>query len=304
MVKVALETGKNRRNLVRVALEDLGDEFLARIKSVGTIFIKPNLIHHERALAVTHLDAVRGILDYIREHSRAQVLVGDGGMMGTDAAFRHFGYEQLSEEYEKVKLVDLNEDEWVLGYSVREDGELNEVRRAKTAIEADLKISVAPLKTHASVGLSGSIENWVMGTWIVPPRISPFGRTWARWPWLESQGLRAHHASIARMYHDAPCDIAVIDGILAMQGDGPIEGEAVELECVLASANPVAADAVAATLMGIDPHEIAYLELLQNEKDGMIDLARIDIPPALLSSVSRTFLMPVGLPERLREAKK
>jgi uncharacterized protein (DUF362 family) len=304
MAKVVLETGKNRRFMARASMEHLGDSLLRRVKAAKVIFVKPNLVHHERSLAVTHLDAVRGVLDYIREHSRARVIVGDGGMMGTAAAFRHFGYEQLPEEYEKVELVDLNEDEWVPGYSVREDGELNEVRRARTALEADLRISIAPLKTHASVGLSGAVESWVMGTWVVPSRISPVGRTWARWPWLESQGIKAHHASIARLFHDGPCDVALVDGVLAMQGDGPIEGEAIDAQVMIASTDPVAVDAVAATIAGIDPHEIAYLDLLQEQKDGMIDLTHIDIPPALLESVRRTFLVPVGLPERLRQAKQ
>jgi uncharacterized protein (DUF362 family) len=303
MTKVILEVGKNRRNMARQAMEQLGDSILERVKAAKVIFVKPNLIHHERSLAVTHIDAVRGVLDFIQEHSRAKVIIGDGGMMGTDAAFRHFGYEQLPDEYDKVELVDLNDDEWVPGMSVREDGSENEIRRAKTALEADLRIVVAPLKTHAAVGLSGAIESWVTGTWVVPPRISPFGRTWARWPWLESQGLKAHHASLARMFHDGPCDIALIDGVMAMQGDGPIEGDAVEAGVFIASADPVAADAIAATIMGIDPHEIAYLSLLQNQNDGIIDVTHIDVPPALLESVRRTFLMPVGLPERLRQAK-
>lgn len=304
MSKVILELGKNRRAMAYRIMDGLSDEMLRKIKDANTVFIKPNLIHHERSLATTHIDGVRGVLDFITEHSRAHVIIGDGSMMGTAAAFRHFGYEQLMDEYEKVELIDLNDDDWEIGGMIREDGGKSEMRMSLTAAKADVKISLSPLKTHASVGLSGVIENWVFGTWIVPPRISPFGRIWARWPWLESQGVKAHHASIVQRYTEHPFHIGIIDAVMPMQGDGPIEGEAIELGTMFGGEDPLSVDAVAATVMGIDPHEIAYLQMLHDDNRGTIDMTRIDIPPAALESIRRTFLMPVGLPERLREAKE
>ncbi len=298
MIDVILETGEDRRKMIRTATERLGADFVERIKEAKTIFIKVNLIHHERQLASTHVDAVRGLLDVITLHSPAIIYIGDAGYTGTKAAFRHFGYDRIPEEYPQVQLMDLNDDGWIPGVSIKKDGSKNEIRRAKTPLEADIKISLAPMKTHASVGASLSIENWVMGTWIVPPRIGPTGQVFAKWPWLEEEGAWAHHASIARIFKDAPCDISIIDGIMAMEGDGPIEGAAIPMNVVLAGFDPIAVDTVAASLMGIDSSDIGYLTMLAEQNIGTIDMTRINVPPMLLLELKRE----VALPDETRAA--
>jgi uncharacterized protein (DUF362 family) len=299
MVHISIEQGKNRRNLARSVLKDLPD-FIDRIKKAKKIFIKPNLIHHERGLAVTHLDTVRGTLDSIREHTQAPIIIGDAGFTGTLAAIRHFGYDLLEEEYEKITVIDLNDDKWIEGEAVRADGEISPIRRAKTAHDADFRISIAPIKIHKSLGLSCSIENWCFGTWLVPARIGPLGRVWARWPWLEEQGDVAAHKTIAKLHQDLPFQLAINDGVLAMEGDGPIDGDALDMQIMLASFDPLAADAVAATLLGLEPQDIGYLNHLSNKNLGVIDLARINVPPMIMAEAQRHAITPHSYPEKLR----
>lgn len=291
MTKVSVEQGRNRRNLAKSVVKDLPN-FIDRLKKAKQIFIKPNLIHHERSLAVTHIDTIRGVLDIIREYSQIPVIIGDAGFTGTSSAFRHFGYNLLPEEYEKVTLLDLNEDDYVIGYSYRADGELYKIHRSKTVSDCDFRISIAPMKVHSSLGASLSVENWTFGTWLVPPRIGPLGRVWARWPWLEEQGIDKAHQTIAKMFEDIPFDLGIVDGVLAMEGEGPIDGDAVDMRIMLASFDPIALDAVSATLMGIDPENIPYLIHLAESKKGIIDLTKIDVPPMIISECRRTFMTP------------
>src|SRR3989338_11056728 len=99
MINVALETGENRRQTIKKALVGLGEYFVVKCRDAQSIFVHVNLIDHEIQLACTHVDAVRGLLDVIRERANTPIIIGDAGYRGTKAAFRNFGYEHLEREY-------------------------------------------------------------------------------------------------------------------------------------------------------------------------------------------------------------
>jgi uncharacterized protein (DUF362 family) len=52
---------------------------------------------------------------------------------------------------------------------------------------------------------------------------------------------------------------SVVDGIVAMEGNGPVAGDRREAGLIVAGANPVAVDAVCARVMGFDPQRLALL---------------------------------------------
>ncbi|MCH8049656.1 DUF362 domain-containing protein [Patescibacteria group bacterium] len=303
LTKVILETGDQRRQVVNKAVEALGDDFFNYCQEADTILIKVNLVHHEYQLASTHVDAVRGVLDVIRSCSQTKVLIGDASYHGTKAAFRNFGYERLHDGYSDIELVDLNDDDYVDGYTLHADGSKNPIRRSKAAVDADFKISLTPMKMHRDTAVSLSVKNWSVGTWLVPSRISANGRVWARWPWLDEESPWAHHASIMELYRQVPCEVAIVDGMMAMEGDGPTRGTAVPLGLALAGTDPVAVDAVAATLMGVDPSDIGHLALCAQEGLGIVDLAKIDVPPMLMHENVRQFERPRYFEDRLRAWK-
>ncbi len=299
MATVHIETGEDRRKVIRKVVDQLGDGFIERCKKAMFILVKPNLVHHEHQLASTHVDAVRGMLDAVRMHTGAPIAIGDASYHGTKAAFRNFGYERLPEEYDKVMLVDMNDDGFVDGTVVLADGSATTIRRSKIAHDADFRISLAPMKTHRDTGVSLAVKNWAVGTWIVPPRVGMAGRVWSRAPWMHEQGARAHHRAIADVFAQLPCDVAVVDGILGMEGDGPSRGTAVRMDVALAGFDAVAVDAIAAAMMGVDPHAIGYLEFCAERAIGENDVAKIDFPPAVLAAHTRQFQLPEFTKEHL-----
>lgn len=290
MTPVTIVQGEDRRGLIREACLTLGEAWSSKIAQATSILVKPNLVHHERQLASTHVDAVRGVIDAIRQVSQAPIIIGDAGYHGTKAAFRNFGYLGLPDEYKNVSLVDLSEDETVEGHAMRSDDSPIDIRRAKLAVTSDVRISLAPMKTHHEIGVSLCVHNWTFGTWVVPSRIGLHGRVWARWPWLAEEGVAAVHKTIVKLYAEQAPDFAVIDGVSAMEGKGPTRGTAVPMNVVLAGPDAVAVDTVATTLMGIDPSTIAYLVQCQEKGLGVADMAKIDAPPLLVASLRRTFL--------------
>jgi uncharacterized protein (DUF362 family) len=70
-------------------------------------------------------------------------------------------------------------------------------------------------------------------------------------------------------------DFAIVDGIVGMEGNGPISGTPVEAGVLVFGNDPVATDVVAARLMGIDPERIAYLAEAGRFL-GQADVERID----------------------------
>jgi uncharacterized protein (DUF362 family) len=107
------------------------------------------------------------------------------------------------------------------------------------------------------------------------------------------------HEMLAFLYLQKPCDIAVIDGILGMEGDGPVNGAPVAMGVALAGFDAVAVDSIAATLIGLDPHAIGYLELIAQAGMGVNEMSKLDVPPLQLNELTRPFQLPVITKEHL-----
>jgi uncharacterized protein (DUF362 family) len=292
MIDVFLETGEDHRKQTRLVMESFSDAFIAKLKAARTILLKVNLVHFKKPLACTDADSVRGALDAIRYYTGARVYIGDGSYAGTEQAFDALGYRRLVDEYANIELADLNGFGSVPGYTVLSTGEKRPVQVSEIAKLADVKIVLTPMKTDRDVGVALSIKSWGMGSWIVPPRSTTEGVVWARWPWLEQEGAWAHHASVAALYAQNRFDAAIVDGILAMEGDGPLDGTACRFDIVFGGEDPVAVDAVGSTLMGFDPQEIDYLRMLGEDRYGCIDMTKINVPPMVMIQLARQVQRP------------
>jgi uncharacterized protein (DUF362 family) len=128
--------------------------------------VKPNFVTPHRPLACTHVDAVRAVLDFVRERYDGPLTIAEGPSVDPAAnAFRTLGYEPLAHAY-GATLVDLNHDEPV-PVDVY-DWRLRPLRLhlARTVVDSDYRISVGPPKTHDAVIVTLSLKNMVMGSLI------------------------------------------------------------------------------------------------------------------------------------------
>ncbi len=292
--KVVIVTGNDRREMARQALLTLGDEFREKIAAVKRIFIHPNLVNHHRQAACAHVEAVRGVLDHISLIRGDQVLIGDAGYHDTKKAFEAFDYTSLARSG-NIKLVDLNDDETIESYAYTSGLQKRPIGFSKTVAESDFNIVVVPAKMHSYYTVSLSLKTHIVGSQIVPK--SPFG-IHARWPWVHT-GYKSAHMTLADVYADHPAQLAIIDGTQAMEGNGPASGDEVNLGWLIASFNPVAADALASYLMGLNPDDIGYLYFL-NEKDlGPIHKEEINIIGPNPEALRKQLKTPDSYPEIL-----
>lgn len=269
---VVLVTGHDRRQLVRDALMKLKPEFDARLKTANKIVVHPNLVSYRRAESNTHPDAVRGVLDHIGLVTNKLVTVGDAGVRNTTKAFAELKYRTL-ERSGNIRLLDLNGDETINSFAYTKKMQKRPIGFSRTIAESDFNAVVVPAKMHQYFGVTLSVKTQVVGSMVVPP--NPLGQ-YFRWPWVLT-GYGSGNHTLADVFAEHPAQLAVIDGTWAMEGNGPADGEALDLGWLIASFNPVQADALAAYLMGYDPHEIGYLHHLDGKGWGPIDHRQMKI---------------------------
>jgi len=116
------------------------------------------------------------------------------------------------------------------------------------------------LKTHHWVGMTCSLKN----LYGVLPGV--------KYGWPKNV---LHHAGIPQTVFDInaslPKTISIVDGIVGMEGDGPIMGSAKPLGLVIVGTNPTAVDATCARIMGLDPTRINYLQLADGRLGPLAD---------------------------------
>lgn len=298
--RVALIKGPDRYRNITQALECIDIEL-----PPDGLLIKPNFVSTRNQLAATHVEAVRALLDFLKPHYGGSITIGEGaGLTDTFEGFHLFGYEPLIEEY-GVRLIDLNRDRWVKVKVYDRNLASLELRLAKSAWESPYRISITPPKTHDVVIITLSLKNMIMGSLIRDQRVgsntlfhalSRLTPSWAKGaPLLDGVKrevsttlLRSDKAAMHQGYpainlnlytlakHIAP-HLSIIDGFLGMEGLGPDDGEPVELQVAIASTDFLAADTVAAKLMGYDVDEIGYLYYCKLKGLGVGDLERIEI---------------------------
>lgn len=72
-------------------------------------------------------------------------------------------------------------------------------------------------------------------------------------------------------------DLAVLDGVIGVEGEGPVRGDPIEHGVALASTDWVAADRLGVELMGVDYKYVKYVQWCANAGMGIDDLKKIEI---------------------------
>jgi len=107
------------------------------------------------------------------------------------------------------------------------------------------------------------------------------------WNHYYPEAVKLMHRNLVRLARQLRPDLNVIDGFVAMEGNGPVHGPLIHLGAAIAGTDSIATDAVAANIMGFNPSDIGYLYYANNEGLGISDLAKIEILGAEISDVQK-----------------
>jgi uncharacterized protein (DUF362 family) len=273
--KVGLIKGNDCRDIVYQALKKIEDEVLASIDE-KKILIKPNFVSTNRRLAATHVDAIRGILDFLKPHYKKQIVVGEStpSREGTFDGFRNFGYLALEKEYD-AKLVDLNTQSWQYRYVIGRGNRPVPIRIISTFLDPDVYIiSAAKMKTHDRAVTTLSLKNVLLGSPLCDIKGNVKGLTHTADTFSREAVL---HYNMFHLAQDIYPDLGVIDGFEAMEGNGPVGGMPVDARIALASLDPLAMDTLTTKLMGFDPSQILYLTSMAEAGMGQGDLSKVEV---------------------------
>ena len=289
--KVGLaKTGRRRSNVFQ-ALDTIRADLTPKVRE--QVLLKPNFLSSTNQLASSHVDAMRGALDFLLSTPQPpeEVLIAEGANEKfSGEAFQIFGYEALQAEYDvPIRLVDLHQEtEWVETKVFLAGRDEETVRMPKTVLDCPCTISVAIAKTHDAGVVTLAMKNMIMGTIHKADRIKMHGyhshadRVLPR----EAQTLNINLLRLSR--HLKP-DIAIVDGTVGLQGNGPGGTDSVPLGIAVVSGDVFAADAVTSKAMGFEPLEIGLFHYANAMGYGTTDLSKIEVIGPAVETVATSF---------------
>ena len=215
------------------------------------ILLKPNLVETDPgAIHInTHPAVVYGAAQAFLKLGAGQVIVaeGPGHCRDTLLLLEESGLAQVLSD-DRIPFVDLNYDQAYSTENIGRYSSLTTLTFPETLRQVDWVVSLAKLKTHHWAGITLSMKN-LFG---VMPGI------YYGWP-----KNVLHYAGIDEAILDIVCALrpqfAIVDGIVGMEGDGPIMGSPKPAGVLVMGRNLPAVDSTCARIMGIDPHRVRYL---------------------------------------------
>jgi len=258
---------------------DLLGGITAFVKPRSKVLVKPNIllaIEPERGVD-THPEVVRAVLKILKGIN-CRIYLGDGPsawadqIKNIDQVYEKSGMSKVARD-ESVELVCFDKRRW----------------RGKFPLtvwldECDYFISIPKFKTHGITVLSGALKN-LYGL------VSDIYKTELHKRYFDNQDFAG---IIVDIYTQAKPHLTIIDGIVAMEGDGPgTSGTLRTCGLLLAGPDGVAIDSILSLIMGLKPHDILTTREAAARNEGISDINRIQVLGEKLQDIiDRPFALP------------
>ncbi len=254
------------------------------------VLLKPNLVEYSADTEInTNVAVIAAALEVFHKRGAASVRIGEGPGHRRDTMelVELTGYRSQLPRFDDV-FVDLNRDDVAM---VRNFANRPEFFFPKTVLGADLIVSVAKMKTHHWAGATLSMKN-LFG--LVPGAI--YG-----WPknTLHRIGVETSILALNRHFRNT---FAIVDGIVGMEGNGPIQGTPKAAGVLVMGRDVVAVDATCSRIMGLEPSRIGYLAAAGDM--GHVAEERIEQRGETIPAVAARFAVIPEHQDLVRESKE
>jgi uncharacterized protein (DUF362 family) len=241
-----------------------------------TVLLKPNLVEFDPDTCInTNVAVIAAAFEAFHRMGAAHVQIGEGPghRRDTYALAEMANYRGDLEAFDSL-FVDLNRDDVS---PVSRFADLERIYLPNTALRADLIVSLAKMKTHHWAGATLAMKNFFG---LVPGNV--YG-----WPknQLHQVGIAESIVELNRIFHKS---FAIVDGIVGMEGNGPIQGTPKQAGVLVMGSDLPAVDSTCCRIMGIDPSKVEYLQMAA-DKLGVVEETRIDQHGEGISSVRTNF---------------
>ncbi len=275
-------------------------------KGIDTVMLKPNLVSTQ-AEATTKPIVIRTLAE-VMQRAGKEVSIGEGSaaapkfnVVGSEVfrtrkreildpmqqyVFEQLGYAEMARTL-RIPLVNLHSGDLV-DVDVPGGFVFDKLMLHKSLTQVDLLCSVPMMKTHQLATVTLGMKNLV-----------------GAFPGTVYQSIRGHmhdlaskveptaaSAVVVDMVRANKLALVVVDGSMAMEGNGPSTGLTFKMNVIVAGTNPLATDMVAASVMGFEPTEIPTFWWANKAGMKPTSLYEIEIRGEPLDRVRRPFVKP------------
>ena len=215
-----------------------------------TVLLKPNLVGLDPlGMMNTHPAVIAAARESFLRLGAAEVMVGDGPAMDRDtqAVLESIRLREFAGPLSRF-FVDLNVDDVERVLLKTRASRLRELYFPKTVRGVDFLVSLPKLKTHHWAGVTLSLKN-MFG--VIPGSCYGWPKNILHWAGIDRAILDINAA--------VRPDFAIVDGIIGMEGNGPIQGVSKTAGVLIAGDDPVAVDSTSARIMGLAPEKIDHI---------------------------------------------
>jgi len=222
------------------------------------IVLKPNLVEFDSHTAInTHPIVVHAAYEAFRKLGAASVKIaeGPGHRRGTLDLADAAGYFETIPKFED-NFTDLNTDFVSPRVIARPESKLSSLYLPQTVLDCDLLVTLPKMKTHHWAGATLSMKN-LFG--LVPGGVYGWPKNVLHWAGIPE--------CIVDLHHLFPNQFSIVDGIVGMEGNGPIQGTPKAVGVLVAGNDVAAVDATCCRIMGLNPARIEYLRIARGEEN-------------------------------------
>jgi uncharacterized protein (DUF362 family) len=247
--RVAIRRAANYQADLAAILRETLNEFDLPIRDKA-VLLKPNLVGFDPlGVMNTHPAVIAAAREAFLALGAAAVLIGDGPALERDTqlVLESIRLREFTGPLERI-FVDLNVDDVERVPLPTRASRLKELYFPRTLRGADFVVSMAKLKTHHWAGVTLSLKN-MFG--IIPGGCYGWPKNILHWAGIDNAILDVNGAACP--------DFAIVDGIVGMEGNGPIQGTAKAVGALICGDDPVAVDATCCRVMGLLPDRIKHI---------------------------------------------
>ncbi len=250
----------------------------------GDVVVKPNICNAKNpdGMVITDFKVIRAVVNLLKERGCEVAVVESDNISGAaDYRAERSGLLALLEELD-VEWVNLSGDDY-------EEHEVagTVLKIPKTVMDAEYFVNLPKMKTCAHTLVTLGIKN-LYGV---------FQR--------KSKGRLHRHLDEILPYlaETVRNDLVLVDGLTCMEGNGPVVGNPVCLDVLVAGVDIVSVDSVCTRIMGFDPSEVKHIASSVGRAPGTSDMEKIEVVGEDWTQLVHSFEPPYSLKATLNSLR-
>jgi uncharacterized protein (DUF362 family) len=278
---VSIAKGTDVESMVHDVLAPLGG-VRSLIKRKSTVVLKPNAGHEAPAESSvnTNPNLIAAVIREIREAEPKEIILAEASAIGCDTmeCLKISGILKAAEDAGIDRIIDIKSDKDLISVPIRDArSDLTKVRLPRFLLEAEHIINMPIFKSHCSMVFTCALKN-LKG--VVQDKVH----------------YEMHQTDLAKAMMDLwsviKADLTIADLIRPAEGFGPHSTVPVDFGCLVAGKDPVAVDATACRMVGLDISRVAYFEPARERGLGDYEEKLIDVRGKSIDDVFKPLWLP------------